>query len=232
MNHFKKHMQDAQEQAKQALTAIIRMNISKYVIMQKTVNDMLTSGQDLRPVKVKGKKQKDHKCGFCTINTLITKMAVNHHAAQEAANTYKMLFNSEIDMEEVVSQCVEHEFGKRRKGTTNIINRDNVIMPEDAPEEVREICDVIQNVLKKHGLGGKEMQVEVINLKDQNYGLDPRDFENFGEYAKAVSKAREEAHAMENGDKTPEDVIKDAVIRKVENQHFDENKHVTDEKLN
>ena len=226
MNHFKKHMQNSQEQAKHALTGIIKMNISKYVIMQRTVNDMLTSGQDLRPAKVKGKNKKEHKCGFCTINELMTRMSVHHNTAAQAASTYKMLFGGEIDLEAIISDCVEQEFGKQRKGTNNIISKDSVIMPEDAPQEVKDMCAAIQKVLRQNGKGG-DMTVEVINMKGQNYGLSPENFDNFGEYAKAVSKAREEAHAIENGEKTAEEVLTKSMLHKAE-----ETNHVDSEKLN
>jgi hypothetical protein len=224
-------MQNTQEQAKHALVGIIKMNISKYAVLQKAVNDILVSGQQLTPVK--GQKKKN--CKLCLINEMLGKMSHHQDVAGEAAKTFRILFNEEIDMNAIVDKCASEVFrstDKEKKGTSStIIKKDNVIMPEDAPEEVKDICEAIQKILKANGKEG-DMTVEVVNMKGENYGLNPENFDSFGDYARAVSKAREEAHAIEHGDKSAEEVIKDAIIHKVENEHFDSNKHTTDEKLN
>lgn len=224
-------MVNNQEQARQALVGIVKMNITKYCVLQKTVNDMLSDGRNLAPTSKKNKKK--GKCGFCLIDSLLTKMALHQDTAGEAAKTYKLLFNGEeLDMDAITEECANSAgFIKRKKGSSSIIEKDNVIMPEDAPEEIKDICDAIHKVLRGNGKEG-EISIEVVNMKASNYGLDPENFDSFGDYARAVSKAREEAHAMENGDKTAEEVITDAIIKKVENEHFDENKHATEEKLN
>lgn len=220
-------MQNSQEQANHALMGIIKMNISKYVLLQRTVNDILTSGVKLTPQK----GQKKRQCKLCIINEMLARMSHHQDIAGEAAKTFKMLFNEEVDMDALVLEAARGEFEpKRKKGaSSSIIKKDNVIMPEDAPQEVQDICSAIQKVLKQNGKGG-DMTVEVVNMKAENFGLNPQDFNSFGDFAQAVSRAREEFVTQSEG-KSPEEIIKDAVIRKVEGEHFDEKKHV-DEKLN
>ena len=219
---------DTQAQAKSALVGIARMNISKYIELQRVVNTMLTDGRDLAPTSKKNKKKGN--CGFCTINRLMTKMAIHQDTAGEAAKTYKMLFNGEeIDMDALTDE-VAKQAGFLRKNPKNgngIITKDNVIMPEDAPQNVKDVCDAITKALSKNGKMPDGMTFEVVNMSGDNFGIKAEDFESEIDFLQAVSKAREEF-----ANKKPEDIIKDSVIKKVENEHFDENKHVSSEKLN
>lgn len=221
-------MLNSQAQAKSALVGIARMNISKYIELQRVVNTMLTDGRDLAPTSKKNKKKGD--CGFCTINRLMTKMAIHQDTAGEAAKTYKMLFaGEEIDMEVITDECAKNAGFSRRKPKSGngVITRDNVIMPEDAPQSVKDVCDAITQALSKNGKMPEGMTFEVVNMAGDNFGIKPEDFESEVDFLQAVSKAREDF-----ANKTPEEIIKDSVIKKVENEQFDENKNVSNEKLN
>lgn len=208
MDLFKKHMSSSKEKAKEALVSIVKTNISKYIMLQVEVTNILLAGQDLFPTK---KHKKNKPCGMCKMDTLLLTMSNCQDIAAEAVKTFKIMFPSEeIDMESIVDESAEKYGLYRKEKNSKISTKGNVILPEDAPEEIHDICEAIQNILKERGRGS-DMSVEVINMKGDNYGLKPDQFENFGDFAQAVSKAREE-----NNSKPGEDILNEAIIRNTE----------------
>ena len=212
MNLFEMHKGTDEAKSKHALLQIITKNTAHYIQAQRVVNERLAAGKFSK--KCKPKK----KCSICQIEDLLMEMAKFQAITKEACKTYKMLFNEDFDLPFVIAKCKKEFYTlntEKQKSTGTIVHK-GVIIPEDAPDEVKKMCSILQKAMDEAGMDGAQM--EVINIKGNNYGLHPEDFENFGEYAQAVSAAREADEAIKNGDKTAEDVLKDAVIHKAEEE--------------
>ena len=213
MNLFEAHRGTNVEATKEAISKIIYKNVGKYILAQREVNQILAQGKFSK--KCKPKK----KCTLCQIAETFKDMNDMEGITKEACKTYKMLFNEDFDLKSVINEMKEEFYSvkgdKKRKDSRTIVHK-GVIMPADAPDEVKNMCSIIQKAMDKAGMNGAQM--EVINMKGNNYGLNPDDFENFGEYAQAVSAAREADEAIKNGDKTAEEVLTDASIHKAEEE--------------
>jgi hypothetical protein len=147
----------------------------------------------------------------------------------EAATQYELLFGEELDMDNILAEVSAKLKNEANSSGEFVLDKDgNLIMPADAPEEVKEMMSTIQEALKRKGMGG--MSMEVINLKADNYGLKPEDFPDFISYAKAVSAKRAEV-AKNNEGKSGEEIINEAVILNAE-KAVDSSSDQTKEKLN
>jgi hypothetical protein len=58
MNLFATQTEQVKEQAKEALKNVVKMNVTKYLSVQHSLVDLLTSGKDLTSSKADGKKHK------------------------------------------------------------------------------------------------------------------------------------------------------------------------------
>lgn len=214
MKLFEAHGGTNEAATKKAITMIITKNVGRYILAQREVNQRLSQGDFSK--KCKPKK----KCSLCQIAEILKDMADFEGVTKEACKTYKMLFNEDFDLK-VVIDAMKKEFydienNKKKKRDVGTIVHKGVIMPEDAPDEVKKMCGIIQKAMDEAGMDGAQM--EVVNMSGNNFGLRPEDYDSFGDFAKAISNARIAEEAIENGDKTAEEVIADAVIQKTEEE--------------
>lgn len=222
MNLFKKHNQQNEAKAKDILENIVRMNVSKYMMAQKMVSNLLVAGEQPRKGK-KGKKKEP--CLTCKINEILRVMNEFEGTTAEATKSYKRLFGKEMDIDAIVEECGKKFYplgagGPAKKSDVKLEN--GAIMPDDTPEEIRDIVGLIQSKLARAGFKGT---VEVVDMKGNNYGLKPEDFEDFPSYCRALSAARE----AEASGKTGEEILTEAVIHNAEDHLEDQ---VAKEKLN
>lgn len=220
---------EAKVQAKEALISIVKMNVKRYLTMQGSMMDLLASGAPMAPdKKTQRKKGKKHikSCNFCKLNAMITSMSSYKDVAAEAIFHYNNLFDEDLDLDTIF----EEMDNKMNSSGEFVLDKDGtLIMPADAPEEVKAMMTTIQEALNKNGMGGN-MSMEVINLKADNYGLKPEDFPDFVSYAKAVSAKRAEAYEKNKG-KSGEEIINEAVILNAE-KAVDSSSENAKEKLN
>ncbi len=217
MNHSK-------VQAKAALISLIKMNLRKYISLQLTVNQMLTDGRKLTPTSKKKKKKGD--CGFCTINELLLKMSSYEAIVSEALKTSRIIFpGEEIDIDLLTEECAKEAglFKNKVKSENSPFNNNNISIPEDAPQEVHDICSAITEKLGSKG----DIKIEVIDMKKGKYGLNPEDFEDFPSFLKAMTTARDVERDIQSGDKTAEEILTESMLHNAE-----ESVDRTDEKLN
>lgn len=233
MKLFEQLPEQTVNNAKENLQNIVKMNVTKYLTLQESIIDLLSSGKSLEPSeKAKGKKGKKHlkECGFCRLNSMLTAVSSYKDIAAEAANQYELCFGEELDMDAIFLE-ISNDLSRKRNSSNEFVldKQGNITMPSDAPQEVKEMMSVIKEALNRNGFGGN-MSMEVIDLKADNHGLKPEDFDNFGEYAKAVSKKRAEFAKNTQG-KSGEEIINEAVILSAE-KAVDSSSEKTKEKLN
>ena len=210
MNLFEAHRGTNVNATKDAITKIIYKNVGKYILAQREVNERLAHGKFSK--KCKSKK----KCTLCQIAKIFKDMNDMEGITKEACKTYKMLFDEEFDIKSVINEMKQEFYsveGDKKRAKTKV---NNIIMPDDTPEEVKKMARTIQAALKESGID--DAQMELIDMSGNNYGLNPDNFENNGEFAKAVSMARQADESIQNGDKTAEEVITEAAIHKAEEE--------------
>ncbi len=217
MNLFGQHNRLKQEQAKKALINVIGMNINKYIITQRVLNELLASGEPLQT-----KKSKKKECLTCQANKLLSKMGGYQDTVAESCKAFQLLFGKEIDLTPIISNAVDNHYAiaskKKKKGSPEMIEDDGHVIPDDAPEEVKNMFKALKGTLDGMGLNGVKM--EVINTSADNFGLRQEDFSDFGEFAKAVSNARKMKKSMGSG-KSAEEVLTESMIHKAEENHKD-----------
>lgn len=235
MNVFKAHGNGMEEQAKEMLVATTKLNLAKYITQQDKVNKMLLN---FNPSKeVKRLKNKDKKCVLCRATAAFKKMTIAQGVVSECKKTFQILFGEELDVDELVK-----EVGRDLYPDADVVNMadnsnypkeagfatvgDRIVVPEDAPDSVKKMCEALQKVLNKNGMKGA--QIEVVEMGKESFGLKQEDFPNFGEYLKAVAEKRRE-WIEENKNKAPEAVINDAIIHAAEAAPVEE---IKKEKLN
>lgn len=207
MNQFKEHMKNNND-AKEVLLAVIKTNLAKYMAGQDVINRALMEVK--LPVKKckKGKKGKKDNCVICEINYIFKKMAESQGIVVEGRKTFNMLFDEDLDMDALIHE-ISHEYFDGQAKSFNPSDN-NIILSEDAPQEIKDICNKIMGEFVGKGLNG--VKIEVIDVKADNFGLRQEDFENFGDFCRAVSAARE---ANASG-KTGEEILSEAIIHKAE----------------
>ncbi len=232
MNLFKKHSQQNEEQAKQAIFNVVKLNLSKYIIAQKVLSVALSGGEVSKP---KGKKGKKKNCLTCQSDYILSRMATYNNTVSEAVKTYRLMFGLDLDIDSIIIDCAKElypalgkaKFKSKKESSDGLIDDDGFIIPEDAPAEVKSVFDAIRDALEKNGLASG-IKMEVINTSGDNYGLKQEDFEDFGSFAKAVSAARKLNKKMESGEKTAEEVLTETMVHTAE----EEATHTNSEKLN
>lgn len=209
------------EQAKDALKKTIHLNLSKLLIYQRNMIKRLSSEKPLKHSKKSGKNHKK-ECEFCKLSNLLSEMSRVREIATEAALQYEYICGETFDLDNIFEKL-----NNKIESQENIFDENsNIVVPDDAPQEVKDMIGVLKNALKKNGMD-RDVSMEVIDLKADNFGLKPEDFPDFAQYARAVSQARANFHAK-NKDKSGEDVLNEAVINSVVNDSSKNSK----EKLN
>lgn len=226
MKEYQKHTDLKKETTKAAVIAMIKLNISDYIALQGIVGRTIYKFSS----SPEASNSKKNKKGFKEISKLLIKMAKHQSAASEGIKLYKVMFNETISLQKIVNEVGSLYFDKYKERREN--NSENpkskIIIPEDAPASVVEICNSLQKILKDKG--EKDTRIEVIDLSDStaNFGFKMEDFPDFVSFAKAISAARK-ANNLDHEGKPGEDILNDAIIKNAEN-HTDDS--IPKEKLN
>jgi hypothetical protein len=225
MNLFEKHSGVNEAATKKAIGMIINKNVGRYILAQKELNELLCAGKFSK--KCKPKK----RCNLCKAEFILKDMAEFQSITREACKTYKLLFNEDFDLA-LLTSMIKKEFYPTRfeKKDVKMDRSKPYIVPDNAPEEVRRMCDMIQKAMDESGVEG--VQMEVINIAGNNYGLNIDDFDNPAEFFQAVSALRDREFEMENEGKSGEEMLTDAVINKAEKEVSKPSVKTKAEKLN
>lgn len=210
---MKKVKENNAEIAQRMLITAVRVNVHKYCALNHKVNILLKS---MPMPKKHPKKAKD--CPICLLGKLFAKMHEKQAIVSEACKTMEGLFNRQIDVDKITQQIMAKKYNADINYTAedrpdveftlDNVEDGEVIMPNNTPQEIKDIAEKLMKGLAKNGLGSAK--VEIINTTDHNFGLKQEDFENFGEFAKALSKKRKEA--KEN----PEATLNSVILQKAE----------------
>ena len=205
-------MRNAQT-AKDCLMAVVRVNIGKYVVAQKVLNTMLVSGEPKCNADGKGKNKKcDGKCMPAKANKILKKMGEFQRITSEACKTYGMLFQEEIDIRSMTHDAQMKYYNlnvpEEVKGTP-LMKNGKIILPEDAPQDIKNVAQSIREALIKNGMSG---DMEIVDMKADNHGINPNDFEEFSDYIKAVAQARKVNRDIKSGKITAEEVVTNTVM--------------------
>jgi urease gamma subunit len=165
----------------------------------------------------------------------------------QMCKTYRLLFNETPNHKSLLRKAVKKNYPlayqfvtdkiKEERGHTNtaeeVMNFTGNI-PEDAPEEIKEIFAAIKGAVSKLP-SDKQVKFGMMDMRDpeQTFGLNPADFNNFGDFLKGVAKAKKKAESIKKGDLKAEDVINEAIIHNAEHhQNGEETASKKPEKLN
>jgi hypothetical protein len=185
------------EVIKTNLKAIVTHNIRNYIRAKHILMPLLMK----EPKKSCTKKK---KCNGCKAEEAFAAMDHYQGIVREACKAMEVLFNEKIDVEAIVESfgesLSEAEFTPKKSG--------KIILPENAPEDIQKVAKALKDVLLKNGMSG---DMEIIDMKAENHDIDPANYENFGEYLKAVDKARKINKDIKKGKVTAEEVLTDAV---------------------
>lgn len=202
--NYQKHMKD-NEEAKALLLAVIKLNLAKYIAGQSAINRAL---MEIKLPSDNAKKIKKYRsCLLDEFSKMFKKMANSQSIVNEGMKTFKIVFREELNIDELIKEVSDEHFS----GNAFQVPEDNVIAPDDLPDEVRATLNEIISKMSEKGLDSK-IKIEVIDPKADNFGLKPNDFENFGDFCRAVSAARE----AEASGKSGETILAEAIIHKAE----------------
>jgi hypothetical protein len=214
MSLIKQHAQENEQDAMRAMHAVAKRIISKYMVLQRNLNVELSGGRGV------GKEP----CILCKIDQYTKKMAKLEMQVGQVTKTYKLMFGEELDLTGITDDASREYYpltmpgSKRRRavndeGDTFIIGSEGFGDGDDMPDEVRDIIATVNEALRKKGKGGR-FDVHAVNVRDieQNYGLNPKDYNSPLDFFKAV-KAASKAH---NSGKSPMEIIKDSIIESAE----------------
>jgi hypothetical protein len=184
---------------KKNLVNIVTVNIKRYIIAKHNLMPLLMSGSTKKCTKKK-------KCNGCKSEDILNRMNQYQGVVREACKAMEVLFDEQIDVKAIVEELGEtsYEDPSEKKG-----KRDGkIILPENAPQDIKNVAQAIKEALMKNGMSG---DMEIVDMKAENHGINPNDFEDFGDYIKAVHKARKMSKDIKAGKTTVEEVLTKSV---------------------
>ncbi len=236
MNLFQMHTQNDQKKACKKYKKELVNILGQYVKVQRRASELICSKPNLKAKK---------------LNKYLDAMSVLEERADQLAKTYRLLFDDDnLEYKTLLRKAVKKHYPLGYKFVTarakqhreangdGLFEKDGMFysneIPADAPEEVKEIFRAIQAKVGSMP-DGKKVKFGVMNMAnpEETYGLNPAHFKNFGDFLKAVSKAKKKATAIEKGETTAEEVINEAIIHNVEaHQNGEDTSNKKPEKLN
>lgn len=199
-----------QENVKKELEKIVKSNIRKSFILQKSLTLYYTR-EDSSFFKKRQKKNK----GKVIVENVFLKITRHNLIVREACYLHEALFNEKIDIKSIVNKYAE-DFEESLSEKSS--KESKIIIPDDAPDEIKELCNSLASGLKSKT--DKKFSIEVIDMKNNSFGLDPKDFDNPRDFITAIMQAKQ----LEDGEKTSEEILTETMVRQAEEATKNPNK--------
>jgi len=233
MSLFRQHSKQNEEFSKNAMYNVAKRVIGKHTIAQEMLNQILSGGQTKgdgpcleckidKLTKVMAKLDNQYGEISKTYELIFGEPMDTSAIIEKSLNEFYPLATSgsgKSSRREEISNMFRSMFGGEDMTNTDetetgdpVINGITVEgMPADAPQDVKEIMNVITGALSKLGKNKKDFKVGVIDIsKNSTHGLRFEDFKNADEFREAVIEARK------NSKKSGEEIIKENVIANTE----------------
>ena len=205
MNLFRKHAIENEKRAIEALKASAEKVIAKYIATSEILNSSLMSDQN--------------GCIMCNIDKATKWMARLHQQAGEIAKTYELLTGKKLDLDAITDEAVAKHYpllyeadskGNYSRGSKSSSEGSSEPLDEKGLKEA-----ILSAVAKVTGVSPSDIGVRSININPKAFkGLNPSDFDSFGDYMDAV---RDASDKFDNHDgKSVEEVLTNSAIETAE----------------